>query len=409
MKLIVRICILFSLIQPAVAQRQCGSAAYARTAIAARGGGNDTGVERDTGTNEVITIPVVIHVLYNSAEQNISDAQILSQLKILNEDFRMQNADRYLTPEPFKKFAADTRINFCLARVAPGLYETTGIIRRHTDRSFFQMNDDMKSSKSGGDDAWDTKQYLNIWVCKIFNRGLGYATSPGTTANMDGVVIAFDVFGNTGYVRAPYNKGRTATHEIGHWLGLKHTWGDDDCGNDDIDDTPSQQSYNYNCPAFPRVTSCSPNAYGDMFMNFMDFTDDACMNMFTAGQKNKMRSNFALHGFRNTFLNAGTCDSSYAINGPLPADTVLKEVPVVKNIITIYPNPATSQLNIQIKNPQELSGKIASLFTASGQPVKQQVLVSGNDKIQLGQLQPGIYILRIGDRSEKRFFKVVKL
>src|SRR5699024_2630864 len=134
-----------------------------------------------------------------------------------------------------------------------------GIVRKHTNVSSFMGEDGMKFSGSGGDDAWDSKRYLNIWVCSLFGRSLEYATPPGGPADKDGVVINFDVFGTTGSLRANFDKGRTATHEVGHWLGLRHIWGDETCGNDEVDDTPRQLSYNFNCPSFPHVTSCSPN------------------------------------------------------------------------------------------------------------------------------------------------------
>ena len=249
---------------------------------------------RDTLNNEVIVIPVVVHVLYHTAIQNISDEQVLSQIRVLNNDYRRLNADTINTPFPFKNVAADTRLVFCLAKVDPNGRYTPGIIRKHTNEEVFLADDAMKFSSSGGDNAWDSKKYLNIWVCNLFGRTLGYSVYPGGPADKDGVVIKCDVFGTTANVAAPYNKGRTATHEIGHWLGLKHLWGDADCGDDGIDDTPTQQTYNNYCPSFPHTSSCSINLYGDMFMNFMDFTDDACLNMFTQGQKNRMRSTFAL-------------------------------------------------------------------------------------------------------------------
>ena len=181
---------------------------------------------RDTLPNEIINIPVVVHVLYNNSTQNISDAQVISQIVSLNNDFRRRNADTINTPAPFKSVAADTRIQFCLAKVDPNGKYTTGIIHKYTTETQFVADDAMKFSSQGGDDAWDASKYLNIWVCNLFGRTLGYAVLPGSPAEKDGVVIQYDVFGTIGYLTSPFNKGRTATHEIGHWLGLKHLWGD---------------------------------------------------------------------------------------------------------------------------------------------------------------------------------------
>ncbi len=225
---------------------------------------------RDTVANEIITIPVVVHVLYHTANQNITNSQILSQLKVLNEDFRRMNADKANTPDAFKSVAADAKIMFCLAQINPAGRPASGIVRKYTTKEYFTVDDAMKFSAAGGDDAWDNKKYLNIWVCNIQNNVLGYASNPGSQADKDGVVIQFDAFGNTGTLRPGFNKGRTATHEIAHWMGLKHIWGDNSCGDDGIGDTPQQSGYNNSCPSIPHMSNCSPDANGDMFMNFMD-------------------------------------------------------------------------------------------------------------------------------------------
>lgn len=409
MRSIVSIVLLILAQLAAEAQRTCVTEEYQQRMPMARGGAGTSGTQRDTVANENIIVPVVVHIIYNGTEQNITEAQVLSQIAALNNDYRLKNSDAANIPAAFKGLAADTRINFCLAKVDPNMRGTNGIIRKKTNRTYFLSDDAMKRASTGGDDAWDTKRYLNIWVCRLFGRSLGYSTSPGSDAAIDGVVINFDVFGTTGYVRSPFNKGRTATHEIGHWLGLKHTWGDDDCGDDGIFDTPKQRSYNYNCPTFPKLSSCSPDANGDMFMNYMDFTDDACMSLFTHGQKKQMRGVFAARNPRNSFLNGFACDSSYAVGGPLPVDTLVKSPEVSADDITIYPNPVDDILNIKTKNIETLAGKKALLFSPSGQLLKQQTLQSANEKMVLRKLPPGIYILQIGERADKKIFKVLKL
>ena len=178
---------------------------------------------------------------------------------------------------------------------------------------------------------------------------MGYGVLPGGPAEKDGVVIQYSVFGTIGNVSAPFDKGRTATHEIGHWLGLRHTWGDAVCGDDGIADTPPQQASSSGCPSFPQLSSCSINFAGDMFMNYMDFTDDACMNMFTQDQKNEMRGLFALGNPRNSFLNSSVCDSTLAMGGPLPIDTVGTQADVE---VSVFPNPFNSQININYKKYQ---------------------------------------------------------
>jgi hypothetical protein len=254
----------------------------------------------------VVNIPVVVHVLYNTSSQNITDAQIKSQIDVLNEDYRKLNADRTTVPSAFAGLAADIEINFCLASKNPSGATTTGIVRKSTTKTSFSDDDGAKYSSTGGDDAWNSSQYLNLWVCNLGGGLLGYAQFPGGPAATDGVVILYSSFGRTGTVSAPYDKGRTATHEVGHWLNLRHIWGDASCGSDLVNDTPTQQTSNYGCPTYPHKT-CSNTTSGDMFMNYMDYTDDGCMNMFSAGQKTRMQALFASGGSRAAILTSQGC------------------------------------------------------------------------------------------------------
>ncbi len=384
------------------AQRTCATAPFsvaAQTDLNAR----TSSPNRDTLPDEQITIPVVIHVLYKDGIQNISDAQIQSQIVALNNDFNYLNTDKINAPAAFKNLAADSRIKFCLARVDPKGRATSGIIRKHTNTAAFLVNDDMKFSSAGGDDAWDSKRYLNIWVCNLLGRNLGYATFPGGEAERDGVVIQYTAFGTVGTLMSPYNKGRTTTHETGHWLGLKHIWGDDVCGNDGIADTPPQKTYSNGCPTFPQMSTCSVNSNGDMFMNYMDFTDDACMNMFSVGQKKKMRSLFASNGLRNSFLNSMACDSSLADDGPLPIESTISELQ-----ISVYPNPVVTLLTVEIKNAPA-NGKRLKLYNVNGLLVMDVVLVQQTTRLDLKKLPAGIYLVKVSEGKESWSRKIIKL
>jgi hypothetical protein len=239
---------------------------------------------------KLVTIPVVVHVLYNTAAQNISVAQIKSQIKVLNSDYRATNSDKTKTPDVWKGLITDARIQFKLATKDPKGKPTTGITRTKTSRAAFGDDDAVKFSAQGGIDAWNTKKYLNIWVCNL-QPWLGYAQFPGGPVATDGVVILYTAFGTTGTARPPFNLGRTATHEVGHWLNLRHIWADtEDCsGSDFVPDTPNAEGPNYNKPTFPHVT-CNNGPNGDMFMNYMDYVDDDCMFMFTAQQIVRMRT-----------------------------------------------------------------------------------------------------------------------
>ena len=258
----------------------------------------------------IITIPVVVHVIYKNSSQNISDAQIFSQIDILNEDFRMNNSDASSVPSAFAGAAADCEIEFCLAVRDPNGNVTTGITRTYTTTSSFSGYTSMKYSSTGGQDAWNTSDYLNIWVCNLASGLLGFATFPGGNSSTDGVVCDYAYFGNTGTATSPYDLGRTATHEVGHWLNLYHIWGDSYCGNDYVSDTPKHEESNYGCPSYPHASSCSgTDSTGEMFMNYMDYTNDACMFMFSTGQKNRMRA--TLNGSRSSLLSSLGCQVVY--------------------------------------------------------------------------------------------------
>jgi len=257
---------------------------------------NTTGRQRS-----VIYIPVVTHVVYNNSAQNISDEQVRSQIDALNEDFRRMNTDTFRTQDVFKSIAADAQIEFKLAVQDPNGNATTGITRTATNVTSFSIaNDDVKFDSLGGKSAWDTDKYLNIWVCN-FNAGgtFGYATMPGGNSVYDGVVIKYTAFGTTGGVQHPFNLGRTASHEVGHWLGLFHPFLGGCSGmsgsnciseGDHVCDTPPVASANYTCD--PGSNSCAetPTDMPDQIENYMDYTYDRCMNMFTQGQAAVMQA-----------------------------------------------------------------------------------------------------------------------
>ena len=273
----------------------------------------------------VYNIPVVVHVLYNTTAQNISDAQILSQIDILNKDFQLNNADTTKIPAAFKSKVADCKIQFCLAKRDPNGAATTGIVRKSTTKTSFGSDDGVKSNATGGDNAWNSSQYLNLWVCNLGNSLLGYAQFPGGAAATDGVVILYTAFGNIGNVAAPFNLGRTATHEVGHWLNLRHIWGDANCGDDFVGDTPKQQTSNYGCPTYPHVT-CSNGTAGDMFMNYMDYVDDQCMQMFSIGQKDRMYSVLQAGGARASLASSLGCTAPTAATCAAPANPTASSI-----------------------------------------------------------------------------------
>lgn len=233
-------------------------------------------------------IPVYVHVLYQTAGQNIAAEQVESQITVLNQDYR-----RMLSTPGYGN-GADTYIQFELAAVpaestSGGTVDAYGINRKYVNKEEWGWDDDMKKSSAEGIDPVTPNTHLNIWVCNIGSGILGYAQFPGGSSDTDGVVIGPEFFGSSdiypdGYYGAPYDKGRTTTHEVGHYLNLRHIWGDGDCSVDDfVVDTPRSDASNYGCPA--GHMSCGSV---DMIENYMDYTDDTCMDSYTQGQVDRM-------------------------------------------------------------------------------------------------------------------------
>lgn len=360
-----------------------------------------TGTSSGNTEARVIRIPVVVHVLYNTAAQNLSDAQIQSGIAALNRDFRRQNKDTANTPLHFRSVAADVEIEFHLATADKNGVATTGIVRKQTGVPAFGMDDKIKFSTQGGDDAWDAKSYLNIWIGNT-RRLLGYATLPGADAAVDGLVINYTAFG-TIKTAAPYNLGRTAVHEVGHWLGLSHIWGDEACGDDGIDDTPVQSGYTSGCPTGLR-SSCSNGPDGDMYMNYMDFTNDACMNLFTQGQKQRMRAQFAAGGARYPLLASAGLNTPWVEAVPVAEKDTIVQPP----FFNVYPNPAKNEVVLQCRNSETYSG-VLYLVNTSGVAVQKITVVSGMQKVNLTGIKPGLYFLHGHLNNTKIHQKLIKL
>ena len=353
----------------------------------------------------IIRVPVVVHVLYYQASQNIPEAVIKEQIAILNRDFRRQNSDSVNTPDRFKPYAADAQIEFVLATADPMGRPTTGIVRKPTTVQYWQMDDQIKYTKSGGDDAWDSRSYLNIWVGDMRSL-LGYASPIGAPADKDGVVINFSAFGSKN-ASEPYNMGRTAVHEVGHWLGLKHIWGDTYCGDDNVDDTPKQGNFTSGCPSGIRSTCEGNGASGDMYMNFMDFTNDACMNLFTKGQKERMRIMFEDGGPRASILNSRGANEPWAVE-EIPSQG---EVPVAATQVKLYPNPVSSELVLDFEYDLSWIGKQVRLLNINGVEVKRVQVLSKIQKLDLSSLRSGIYFVQgiNSSNGNKLYQKLVKL
>jgi len=348
-------------------------------------------------TRAVITIPVVFHVVYANATENISTLRLQEQLAVLNEDYRKVNSDVSNVPSAWTSLAADCEVQFCMAARDPNGVATTGIERISSSVSSWSTNDNVKHASSGGADAWNADAYLNIWICDLGGGLLGYAQFPGLNPATDGVVLDFAYTGKTGAI-SPYNLGRTATHEVGHWLGLKHIWGDDgtSCtGSDLVSDTPSQGPENYGCPAIPTTDNCQTASPGVMSMNYMDYTDDACMYFFTTGQKTRM------WGFIN-----GSRPMLATSNGCVPVG--ITEQPL-SSVFTLYPNPTDGQVTLDFGSAAQTAYDIA-VFNTLGEKVQAAHFEMRNEQTMMLDLRnqsAGLYLIEIRSKNEKITRRIV--
>ncbi|MBD2724575.1 M43 family zinc metalloprotease [Hymenobacter armeniacus] len=386
---------------PALARRMDAIEAQTQRFVAARAaaqrnGGGATGGST-TGTSSVLSgavvIPVVVHVLYNTAAENISDAQVQTQIDVLNEDFQKLNADANKTYS-YSSLAAATPVRFVLA---PG-----GIVHKFTKTRSWSTNDAVKNSKRGGDDAWDATKYLNLWACNLGQGLLGYAQFPGGAPATDGVVILYSAFGSrakmptgtTGTFTTTYDLGRTATHEVGHWMNLRHIWGDDGgaCTGDDlVTDTPLQGAENYGCPAAGKSSCTNAATGGDMFMNYMDYTDDRCMFMFSQGQAARMTAVFDAGGARSSFARASG---------------VLRQTAAVAPT-TVYPNPGRDAVSLTLPAGTDAARYAVRVYNMSGHEMTQ-ARYNGQGTLQTSALPKGLYYISISDgvnTSRQRFEK----
>ena len=350
----------------------------------------------DDAQRAVITIPVVVHVVYKTAAQNISDAQIQSQIDVLNEDYRKLNADVTGVPSVWTDRVADCEIQFALAARDPNGILTNGITRTETTVSDWGGSDNVKFTAQGGHDAWPNTDYLNIWVCNIGSGLLGYAYQPGINPSLDGVVIGFRFFGRIGSLSASYDEGRTATHEIAHYLNLDHLWGaggsNPNCTADDgVSDTPKQTDPNYGCnTTFPNET-CGTGANSDMFNNYMDYGNDDCLFFFTNGQKARMLA--ALNGPRAALLDSDAL---------IPGEVGIEDHFLASSVV-VYPNPTSGALNIRSDRSIQMLTDIRVL-DMSGRTVFSQTQTTINSSIlnlDLHELMAGTYVLELSSDNER--------
>ncbi|MBB6005675.1 M43 family zinc metalloprotease [Arcicella rosea] len=365
--------------------------------------------------DKIYTIPVVVHILHNNVNNiigganniNIADAQIKSQIQILNEDYRRQLGTNGYNLNPL---GADMEINFKLADVDPDGNATTGITRTYVKQTGFNFVDD--KNQIAEIIQWDNEKYLNIWVTRGNNGVIGYASFPydskieGLGANssniaeqelFDGVIIDYRNFGNCcGTLSQTYNLGRTTTHEVGHWLGLLHPNGDENCGTDYCDDTPQIESLNLNTTCDRLTSNCGSERITNMIENYMDYSPDRCMNVFTLDQKNRTRAALSLSVKRQVLLNNAE---------PLSNTEQLQ--------VSVEPNPINSstdgsiKMRVTFKDEQDL---IIQLYDGRGILIQEKNLIkqkSGFFYLSSESLATGYYILNIKTNTENISKKVL--
>lgn len=355
--------------------------------------------QRTSAAPQIIRIPVVFHVLYNTVEENISTEKIIQQLNALNRDFRRKNSDTLKTPLAFVPLAADMEIEFYFAKSDPLGRSTSGIERKYTPVKIWSSDDKMKFKSTSGANSWDAKSYLNIWICKLQGE-MGYSSLPGTELTKDGIVLSYHSVSSSANIQSTV--GRTLVHEAGHWLNLRHIWGDTFCGDDFVNDTPKQSTYTVGCQTEIRRT-CGNTEAGDMYMNYMDFTDDGCMNLFTKDQKKRARSLFEIGGYRQSIL------VSKAFEEPVILTSALPDFYPKWNEAQLYPNPAVNSIRINLEYDDRWIGKEIQVLDMTGNILMRKMVASTNQQIDINILPAGIYFIRAQKDTETIMKKFLKL
>jgi hypothetical protein len=320
---------------------------------------------------------------------------------VLNEDFRKLNANFNMTPSAFEKVAADIEIEFCLASMTPSGMPSNGVIRKQIQEPDIGLGNNYYSSSRGGSDGWDSERYINIWICELGPDVLGFATFPGMAdpEESEGIVVQPHFFGREGTSvnSDPNHLGRTLTHEMGHYFGLEHLWGPDfgGCDEDDyIEDTPNQELETYFCPDFPVRDICSPQTPGIMFNNYMDYTDDECMTMFTADQKERMWSTLQI--MRPRLMEGDLCTAVY-VNSPRESSFVIMSNPFHKQFCIKPRINETAQIRIHSIHGQLVSDGLIQFYN------NESMCISADD------WEVGIYIATVNSPSVQTSFRLVKI
>ena len=317
----------------------------------------------------------------------------------MNEDFGATNSDYNNYDAGYGNVKGDLNIQFCL----------TQVIHKQTSHKSFGGNNNMKFTKKGGSDAVDPMHLLNIWVCDIGDKLLGFAYYPGASPDIFGVVCHTNAFGRgAGYsLFTDYNLGRTATHEVGHSLGLAHIWGDANCGNDLVDDTPLHNGPNFGCPEQGLRSTCVGTPVM-MTMNYMDYTDDRCMYFFTDGQASRATFVIDSDPQLNSIVSSACTSQNRTPITTISANDLLPGR-IGKSTISLYPSITTGRISLEIENPQTGKAEINIYNQAGAFMMKQQIFISGKilSQLDVSKLNNGIYYFELNQGGVKQTQKFI--
>ncbi|MCB9082412.1 MAG: T9SS type A sorting domain-containing protein [Lewinellaceae bacterium] len=347
-------------------------------------------------TFKQVTLPLVFHLLVEPGKPSPQLEEIIGQVESLNRDFgkptlKLKHAADTL--EHFAERAVDTRISFCLAKEDPTGKKETAIRLVEVNRGSWGLDESLKFSDQGGADPWDTQQYINVWVADLGGTYAGYAQLPGGPATTDGIVIDYRFLGKGS---GPYTEGKTLTHLIGNYLGLRDLWDEYiPCGDDDVADTPIANAPNYGCMGYRHVSLCGDNPV-EMTMNFMDNSDDACTYLFTLGQQVRMQAALTEGGPRSALAQtktqcgakSGMLSAAPAVNSPISPEIALQT----------FPNPTTGELTVRIRSTQGGEGSL-TIYSATGAVVARRLLRAsgGTEEFRFdgSQWGSGIYVVKV--------------
>jgi hypothetical protein len=354
-----------------------------------------------------LKLPLVFHILYTPGKEYPSEKQVLSQIDALNRDFSQKSYRVKHPADTLEKFAQrveDTEIEFCLAKNGPDGKNTVGIRYLQSSRAAWASNDSLKMAKIGVE-PWDTEKYINVWVTTLADNVAGWAQMPGGPKETDGIVIDYRFLGIGGTAKSPYDEGKTLTHLIGSYLGLYELWNEvNPCQDDLVEDTPMHNGPNFWCTPYKHVSLCSGYP-AEMTMNFMDNTFDACLYMFTSGQKLRIQANLAEGGPRFKLSQTEVkCDKNGLLSEELSALTENKpDASLPPFEVKLYPNPANHEIRVLIHSEIAQDAEVEAFNLLGRSLFKWKYAINGTQEFTINSSTwpSGMYVFHVKTKSHQ--------